>query len=324
MKSQQWSFLLKEIIHNGYKEFLISFDEFMEFLKPENKRILAEKTTSTNYNFIYRGQSNSKHELVPALYRNVFSHSSLSNTYNDLCFLQLTYLKTFVRGCDINAVSIPNDSYNFRTNILDKCHDQVFLNSSIWPHRELYELLAFAQHYGYPTELLDWSYNPLVAMYFAATGVINNNNSTLEDSFSIWVIDTEKRNLLNNSNNLNLEIIDVPRAHNINISSQEGCFTLVRQTIDSRSTLTYQTNKIKELKLISDLMCEHKVNGLFKFTIKNSEVLKVLEFCDDYSINAAKLFRGPYGAAKYATESLSTVKFATRHNLQIRGNIPLG
>ncbi|MEA1815944.1 FRG domain-containing protein [Acinetobacter baumannii] len=313
---------MKEIMHNGYKEFLVSFDEFKEVLKPENKMKLAEKTGSANHNFIYRGQSNSTHELVPSLYRNVFAHSTLSNSYNDLCFLQLTYLKTFVKGCDINAVSIPNDSYIFRTETLNECHDKVFLNPSSWPQRQLFELLAFAQHYGYPTELLDWSYNPLVAMYFAATGVINGS-SNLEDSFSIWVIDTEKKNLLNSSDKLNFEIIDVPRAHNINISSQEGCFTLVRQTLDARANLTHQSFKITELKLISDLMHERQVSDLFKFTIKNSEVLKVLEFCEDYSINAAKLFRGPYGAAKYATESISAAKFASKHNLQIRGCIPI-
>ena len=43
LKSQQWSFSLKEIMHNGYKEFLVSFDEFKEVLKPENKMKLAEK-----------------------------------------------------------------------------------------------------------------------------------------------------------------------------------------------------------------------------------------------------------------------------------------
>ena len=307
--------------HKGYKEFKVSFEEFINILRPDDKSNLKKIIGSANDNFIYRGQSNSTYELVPALYRNVFDYSMLGNSYDSLCFLQLSYLKIFIKGCDFNAVAIPNDSKEFRDEVLSSSHDKVFMDPTSWPNKKMYELLAFAQHYGYPTELLDWSYNPLVAMYFAATGVTENRNSNLENSFSIWIIDTEKTNLLNSANKTNFEIIDVPRAHNINISSQHGCFTLIRQTINSRGNLTHATTKINELKLIPDLMYEKDVDGLIQLTISNSEVLKVIEFCDAYSINAATIFRGPYGAAQFATQSINIARFASRNQLQLKGAI---
>ena len=190
-------------------------------------------------------------------------------------------------------------------------------NSRSWPDKALYELLGFAQHYGYPTELLDWTYSPLVASYFAASGVVSNKESKLDGYMSIWVFDLEKKNILNDHGRTNFEVINIPRSLNLNISSQQGCFTLVRQDINKNHKLTYKNKRIQEVKLLPDLMEEKKQDGLLKLTISNKNSLGVLEFCDSYSINAASLFRGPYGAAQYALEGINKNRFASNNNLFI-------
>jgi hypothetical protein len=313
---------LEIIQHSGFKELIVSFEEFIDLIRPENKKKLGQHIDSANHKLIFRGQSDSEHELLPSLFRDTFEYSYFSGKFGDLCFLQFSFLKRFVAGCDLNAVPVPNDSYEFRKKYLDEFPDKVVFDSSTWPNQALYELLALAQHYGYPTDLLDWSYSSLIAGYFAASGVIEKNLD-LNKSMSIWVFDLEKKNILNSHNKINFEVIDVPRSLNLNISSQQGCFTLVRQNISRNSSLSYSGKRIKEVKLLTDLMAEKQQNGLLKLTLSNKHAVELIEFCESYSINAASLFRGPYGAARYAVESINLNRFAANNEQSVGGVMPL-
>ncbi len=53
--------------------------------------------------------------------------------------------------------------------------------------QQLGAFLNLAQHHGFPTPLLDWSYSPYVAAYFAYSGV--GTNSSLDGSVRIFCLD---------------------------------------------------------------------------------------------------------------------------------------
>lgn len=173
----------------------------------------------------------------------------------------------------------------------------------------MYELIAFAQHYGVWTEFLDWTKSPLVACYFAASQAIKQ--PSFDDLLSVWIFDTEKENLLSNGTEKNFEIIEVPKSANQNISSQLGCFTLVRQNLVRGTALTFdqKPKRIKQLKLLNELVADKKIQALLKISLPQKYAAELLQYCSAYSINAATIFRGIEGAAIYAKESFDIEAF---------------
>ena len=106
----------------------------------------------------FRGSGKLNYNLSPSLHR----HPSI-NTPEKIIDLEQSIMIRF------NQRSVP-----FLNNPLDK--------------RNEWEVLFFMQHYGVPTRLLDWSENPYIALYFALTSAVKENNIYTEN-ICVWVLD---------------------------------------------------------------------------------------------------------------------------------------
>lgn len=114
----------------------------------EFKKII-EKDYPENGTYVYRGQENSNFSLKTTLHR--FYNESEYKKINKLYF---DFIKYYLKEKSINE-----DSF------LATC--------------------AYTQHHGFPTPLLDWTFQPYTAAYFAFRNI--SSNITEQESVSIYI-----------------------------------------------------------------------------------------------------------------------------------------
>lgn len=115
-----------------------SFNEFHEFVIPDY----------VDPGALFRGVSDSGYKLIPSVGRYIDRYTSKGRTKQDLLKQE-----------------------EFSLDIFEK-ESSAYINKN---HVSKWENMLIAQHHGLPTRLLDWSLNPLVALYFAVKKCDENN-----------------------------------------------------------------------------------------------------------------------------------------------------
>ncbi len=133
--------------------------------------------------YIYRGQRCFSWLLLPAILR---SQNPDVNQYRDM-------LKEYMRIGYYNGLTLPLDN-PFEAQIDPNRQRLLFLNTgpADVPHAKAPSaVVAHAQHYGLPTELLDATRDPLVACFFTTW---NNGCENKEDANKsvIWIFNEQE------------------------------------------------------------------------------------------------------------------------------------
>ena len=287
-----------------YEEY--KFDDaeaFLDALTPWTRKASLD-------GYIFRGHSNDSYELLPSalrlatnevLYRlaGATVHHEWVDDESILSQAEFRTIRDFYRLADAHGLEVPT-SPSIRKRLASSMDHSMATYTGPWINEELLDIAALAQHYGLPTRLLDWTHNPYVAAFFAASGCTAHG-----DDLSIWCLNKDHITLYDYTRPSKLKFIQPHYSGNPNLAAQSGVFTHWEREI--KNMLTYSSpsaGTVVDRTPLDELVTAHyqalsgNTNVLKKFKLRASEASKIRRYIAKIGYTSAKIFPGYGGVAE--------------------------
>ena len=282
------------------KEPFDSADDLWEYLSP------TQQPTDPQNEFIYRGHANAAWKLAPKIFRQKTAKLIQGLwgdelTAQDQAWMEFQMLQIFVQCCDAVGVRVPNDSVEFRrTHLCKDSFRRYWDNPTLWPSEDLLQVMALARLHGLPARLLDWTTNPYVAVYFAASNAMRRRACWKDgQNLAVWKWNLGPSDEIINGHRKygHTRVLSVPGSISDNIVAQRGLFT-VHPLLTGKRDQPPATYSIESDDSIS------ANTPLQKLTVAVTESVRLYHLCELIDVNAASLYPGTDGVCMTVMDRL--------------------
>lgn len=274
------SYLLNDI----YEVKLDTIDEFLTYT--------SDNLLRRDIKFGFRGHSDSQWQLIPSMSR-----------------LVLQVLETFPN----RFKSFPHAMRFIKENMERKFSENLLTGDQLTRLQlETHDIWQYGQHFGLPTQLLDWTYSPYVGLYFALRGsgfsstrscvwvldvnLLEEVNFMLRDYVEAIPLDTDLEHDLENLNYKLEKVEDLGEANKRRVF-QQGFFTNLQYFQSIESWLKFTAKTIRQ---------NRTGRPLFKkitFNVDPDARLYALDKLDKMNVNSRVLFPGISGSVGDAVDN---------------------